>query len=587
LQPAASPAPAPRRALPARALAIAALLSALLAIAGCGSSTSVGTSANPAGAIPASAALYAGAVVRPQGALSSDALAAGKALTHQANPYLRLLAALQTPGAPTLEYKRDVAPWLGPNAGVYLTSLSAAGPLGSLLVQGLLGNGAAGGKFPFSAGGAQGAIVLDTSDVSKAQSFLNGQAKHAGASPRSYRGVSYELSPTGVAFAVVKRFAVIGSEAGVHGVIDTTSGSPSLAQASGYAKLLAAAPPGALAHLYANPATAKGRASAQSGEQGISGLMGALTSGHESNISLVPSAGSLALDADTLATGSTVAATGLLSADPQSVSALEGLPAESWLAIGLGHAGSTLSTDVQELRALLSLTGAASGSGVEAPASSTLSVKSLLEGIVAPLEALGANTAQAKRQFASWMGSAGLFASGGSLLELKAGVVIESKNAALSRAAVSALGAVLRKNGGSIQPARIAGTEAAASARLTGLPLILYIAAGRNSSGQPRFVLGLGEASVTAALNSSSTLAGSSTRSAAASTLGEGTQPSIIASLPTFLTLLEGVGLTEDPTISKLLPYLRSITTVVGGGRELGGGIQRFRLVVGLQPAGR
>jgi hypothetical protein len=49
--------------------------------------------------------------------------------------------------------------------------------------------------------------------------------------------------------------------------------------------------------------------------------------------------------------------------------------------------------------------------------------------------------------------------------------------------------------------------------------------------------------------------------------------------------LLEGVGLSEDASISKVVPYLRSLTTLAGGGHSLGGGIERFRLVLGLQQA--
>ena len=57
----------------------------------------------------------------------------------------------------------------------------------------------------------------------------------------------------------------------------------------------------------------------------------------------------------------------------------------------------------------------------------------------------------------------------------------------------------------------------------------------------------------------------------------------MIVEFPTLLTLLEGVGLSEDPSISKALPTLRSLTTLAGGGKSLGGGIERFRLVAGLQ----
>jgi Protein of unknown function (DUF3352) len=580
-----APAPAsPLRARLRRALSLAALtLGVGTALAGCGSSHPLATAADPASAIPASAALYAGATVRPQGAQSSEALAAGRELTHQANPYLRLLGALQTPGSPTLEFKRDVAPWLGTHAGVYLTSLNAAGPLTTVLEQGLLG-GATSGSFPLGGNGAQGAIVLDTSDVAKARSFLEGQARHAGAHVASYRGVSYQLSPTGVAFAIVDRFAVIGSEAGLHGVIDTTLGGPSLADSSGYSKLLAAAPSAALAHIYSNPAGAKAQASA-GGHEGVSGLLGLLSGGRQANVSLVASTGSLALDADTLSTGGASGAGGILSAGPQAAQAFGELPGESWLAIGLGNLDANLPNDIQGLQALGSLTSGSGSPGVEAPASSTLSVKSLLSGMLAPLEALASPSAQARRAFTSWMGSAGIFASGGSLLELRAAVVIESKDPARSRAAVGELGDALRKAGGTLQPVTIAGTDAAVGARLSGLPVVLDIADGRGANGHTKFVLGFGEASVAAALDPPNTLSSASSRSAAASSLGEGIQPSILVSFPTLLTLLEGVGLTEDPSISKFVPYLRAITTLAGGGREPSGAVRRFRLDLSLQPA--
>ncbi len=132
-------------------------------------------------------------------------------------------------------------------------------------------------------------------------------------------------------------------------------------------------------------------------------------------------------------------------------------------------------------------------------------------------------------------------------------------------------------------PASIPGTDAAIGVRLSGLPVMLDVADGRSAGGQTKFVLGLGEASVTAALNPSSTLAGASSAKAAAAAIGEGAQPNLILDVPTLLSLLEGVGLTEDPTLSKVLPYLRSVTTVAGGAHSLGGGIQRVRVVLNLR----
>ncbi|HTU78762.1 MAG TPA: DUF3352 domain-containing protein [Solirubrobacteraceae bacterium] len=573
--------PSLRAAAAARARASVACVALLAAgaglLAGCGSSNPGGTSADPASAVPADAVLYAGAAVRPEGSLKAGALAAGRALTHQSDPYLRLLAALQTPGSRTLDFAREVAPWLGPHAGVFLTSLRSAGSLGSLLEQGLLG-GSGAGAFPFANGGAQGAIVLDTSNTAKARAFLAAQAARAGAHATSYRGVPFQTTSAGVSFGLIHRFAVIGSESGLRGVIETTSaGASALARSDEYSKLASAAPPDALAHLYS---AAPGQAPAAS-QEGLTGLLGALTGGHAANVSLVPSASSLTLDADSLSAAASTHPGGLLAPDPQAAQALDELPGESWLAIGLGHVGATLGEDAQEIQALASL----GSSGPPAPTAG-LSFGSLLDGLLAPLRALGAKTALARRDFASWMGSAGIFASGANLLELKAGVSISSTNPALSRAAVAELAEQLHREGATVSPVSIPGTEAALSVAVSGLPVKLDIADGRAANGQTKFVLGVAEASVSAALDPSTTMSNAASRSAAATSLGEGIQPSLIVNFSTFLSLLEGIDLLEQPPISQFVPYLRSSTTLAGGGHRLGGEAERFRLVLGLQGAG-
>lgn len=581
----------------------------VLALAGCGSSASTGTSADPAGAVPASAPLYVGAVVRPSGSLKDEALAAGQALTRQHNPYSRLLGVLQTPGSPTLDYGRDIAPWLGPGGGLFVTSLGSGEALTGLLQQGLTGSGTVG--WPFGAGGAQGAIVLDTSDLSKAQAFVSAQAAHAGAHAQSLDGVSYEAG-SGAAFALVDKLVVIGSESGVRAVIETSKGASSpLVSDPTYAQLQAHAPAGALGHLYANPSAAAattGKASAQAtGTAGAAGaeqgVMGVLSSGRPINVSLVPSAKSLTLDADigptpagssggargTAGTGSGGSGSGsggLLGALATGNHALGELPGEAWLAAGLGKVGSQLGGSVGGLSQLLALVNTLSSAGVQAPpAQATLSVKGIVEGFSVPLRVLSANTAQARRDYLSWMGEAGMFVAGTTVLELKAAAVIDSTNPAASRAAVGKLAAALRSSGAEATPATIPGTEAAIEAKVAGLPITLVIADGRASNGQTKFVMGLAESSIQAALNPPSKIADTSAYSTAEKALGEGIQPSLIVNPGALLTLLEGVGLSEDPTIAPFVPYLRDSTEIAGGGKDLGGGVQRLRIVLGLAPA--
>ena len=566
--------PAPRRA-PRRCTAAAAATLLAVLVAGCGSSSSGGTAANPAADVPASSILYLGAVVRPEGGLKTATEAAGRSLTQKSDPYSRLLLALQTPGSPTLSFSGDVAPWLGPNAGVYLSSLASAGPAISLLEQGLLGSSQASSSYPFSASGAQGAIVMDTTDSSKALSFLNTQAQHAGAHAASYRGVSYQVTGDGLAFGLVDHLAVIGSESGLHGVVDTTLGGPALLRAAGYSKLLSSAPSGVLAHLYVGP-------TAQAAGTEASGLIGVLSGGREANISLVPSTTALSIDADSLTGGSSgTSGGGLLAYDPEGARALSDLPGESWLAVGLGSVGGS---DAAGLRAVTSLLGSLGGQGTEAPG--TLGIKPLLEGLLLPLQVLGADTPQAKRDFASWTGSAGVFAAGSSLLELKAGITIDSKDPSLSKAAVPELAAALHARGAQLTPVSVPGAEAAEGARVSGLPLELVIAAGRDSSGQAKLVIGLGEPSAQEALNPSSTLGSAPSHRAAEAALGESIQPNVMLDFPTLLSLLEGIGLTQDPTLAPVLPYLHAATTLDGGGHELSGEMDRYRLVLGLSQSG-
>ncbi len=581
---------------------MACILAALAGgLASCGSSASPGTSADPAGIVPASAPIYVGAVVRPNGTLKTAALAAGHALSHQADPYVRLLSILETPGSPTLDFSHDVAPWLGPDAGLFFTSLGSSEALESLLQQGLTSGGSTGTEWPFgtgggTAGGGQGAIVLDTSNLSSAKTFVANAAAHASAHANSYRGIAYQATSAGDAFAVIDRFVVLGTESGVHAVIDTTQGGSSLKDDSPYAQLQSVAPSNALGHVYANPAALTAVHNSVGGgasSQALPELLSVLGGTRPLNISLVPSSSSLALDADV---GPPPAGTtgkqggGLVAAAAAGNRALGELPGESWLAAGLGNVGGELGGGLSGIHGLLSLAStlgsSGAGAGVTSPSSQTgLSVKGLLEALLTPLNALSANTAQARRDYLSWMGEAAVFASGTGVLELKGAVVIDSTDPTASRAAVATLGTALRRAGNEATQATIPGTEAAIEAKIIGLPIPLVIADGRAADGHTKFVLGLGTASVPDALNPTSTFSSASSYSAATNALGEGIQPSITIDFSTLLSLLEGVGLSEDPTVSKFVPYLRSSTTLSGGGKSLGSGIERLRLVLDLQPA--
>src|SRR5258708_7921016 len=76
--------------------------------------------------------------------------------------------------------------------------------------------------------------------------------------PTSSRGVSYQATSRGIAFGIIARLAVIGTEPALHSVVDTTAGGQALAHAPNYAKLQASAPAGALGHVYLDPTALAG-----------------------------------------------------------------------------------------------------------------------------------------------------------------------------------------------------------------------------------------------------------------------------------------------------------------------------------------
>jgi hypothetical protein len=581
----------PRRsAAPApTALLICAAIAAPLA--GCGGSHGSGTGIDPAGAVPASAPLFASAVVRPAGALRANARSAATALSHQANAYERLLGALQTPGSPPLDFKRDLAPWLGAQAAIFFTSAGAAGgtdarALLSLLLQTLTGSGNV--QFPFANTGAspatgaeEGALVLDAANAGPARSFVSQQAARAGAHATSYRGVAYRVTSAGLAFGMVGHFVVVGTEAALQRTIDTYAGGPSLARSVDYAHLQALASTQTLAHVYLGRTAVAAPSSHATGSSGLLELLAGTHAGtgRPTNVSLRPQASAIVLDVDTLSGGEQPSGA-LLSAEPAAARALSELPGDSYVAIGFGSSASLRGY----LLALDSLTAsgssAARGAEVRTPA---LSVKGLLGALLAPVAVMTESSAEARRDFQSWMGPGAVFASGSGLIDLKAGLVISSRNPAASRAAVAKLAAKLRGSGASVHPVSVAGTDAAESAAVAGLPLSLTIADGRDAQGQTKFVIGLGEASIPAALSPSSPLSAAATYSAASSMLGEGIQPSIVLQVPTVFTLLEAAGLGEDQTIAPVAPLLRSLASVSAGARSVGAGADRFRAALALR----
>jgi hypothetical protein len=542
------------------------LLAALVALAGCGSSGS--GNADPATLVPATAPLYAGIAIKPSGGSKGNAETAARKLTHLAEPYGSLAQALLSSEGAQEQFKRDIEPWVGNEAGVFITALNAAAlPQGASSAQSLLEGGLTGtissalGAAGFSKG-SQGAIVFATSNVASARSFLEHRARAQGAHAAGYRNVTYELTASGVAEGIVKNFAVIGSEAAMKSVIDTSLGGAAITTAPGYTT----PPKEAIASAYAKP---EELTKAVHGSNGAAGhgvaLLGSLfVSAQWASLSVTPTANSISLQGQVHSTSGTTPLFGT-----EGAHALGALPGTSWLAAGVGDTGTNLSSALALLGGVASLGSSTVFSSFGGPA-----IESVFKTLESP-------KAKLQQDFGSWAGSGGMFISGSGLFNLQAALVIASKQPAASSAAVGKLGALMKNAGATVASTTIPGTDAAVSVKLQGFPAVIFIANGQGANGQTKFILGLGQQSVQGALAPSSTLSTSPAYASATSTLGGGIEPSLIVEFPTLLGFLEGVGLTQSESLTKIVPYLKSLGTLTAGATSQGG-VQHFRLVLGL-----
>ena len=170
--------PAPRRLLLAL---VAGLVLAAGAVAGCASSSSGGGGSDPASLVPASAPLYAEAVLGGDSQEQADAQAALAKILRTADPRGELVKAFDRGD---VNFARDVEPWLGDRVGAAALSLGRRGDK---------------------------VVVAASRDDDAARDALTRLAPSAAA--RSYRGVDYRLDARrGKAAGVVDGFGVLGSE---------------------------------------------------------------------------------------------------------------------------------------------------------------------------------------------------------------------------------------------------------------------------------------------------------------------------------------------------------------------------------------
>jgi hypothetical protein len=511
-------------------LPVVAVLAAL-AFAGCGGGSD---STDPASLAPADTPLYFQVLLRPQGQLKSDVETLASTISGFSDPTGELIDLLDRSmneepnlSGRRLSFAKDIEPWLGQRAGVFLESLSGEPPT---------------------------AVVIQTTDTDAAQAFVD-HGRQQGDKDRGYRGVDYILDgDDDTAAGVVGDFLVVGSEKALKSAVDVSEGENSLAEQGEFTGALDEAPAGSLADVYVDV----GLAIEQSGEgiddQALQVLKAGGIDPTEATVlaSVVPAPDQVEIDFSSDLGGEESIPTGDAS------QLLSSLPADSFVALAFPGLGEQLGEAIDGLDA--------SGIPGEVPP----------HRLKSTLAQAGINL----DQIVGSIGDAAVFAEGSGENNLGGALVLTAKDATEATNTVSNIGLLLRASGapGVTAVSGFGGRASGFSIRdeeLGPMPLVVVAMGDRIAIGY-----GLGPALQGVSANDTQ-LAETPAFADAVAALGA-TPIAGFLDGPGTLRLAEGLGAASDPGFQRARQYLAKVDFLaLGTGAE--GGLTTAKLIVHLK----
>jgi uncharacterized protein DUF3352 len=518
----------------AASLAALSLLAAL--VVACGGGAASGD-ADPAGAVPANAMLYAEVAIRPEGDLREDALDAAAKVLNTQDPEGKLREyldkAFAESGETDLDYDKDIKPWLGERAALWLSTRLD------------------------DAGDPSGAAVVDITNGEDAMGALRRGAKESGdtLTKRSHNGVDYEVdADDDVAIGVVDdELLLIGPEAEVKASIDAQKGD-SLAEADRYTKGVDQLEDERLAHFFLDTRSFFRLALNESQSDEDIQMFQQLVPIDK----LPPIVGSFQANGERLALDVAVEGDSLKDLGPLaagwgggSTDLVKELPGDSWAAFGTPKYGETLK---QTLNAYAGMLG---GPAMKQQLQSQY-------GIDIDADVL------------DWIGDVALFVRGDSLESLDGAAVIQVTDSGKAERGFTKLVGLLQATGGvQARPVEVDGADTAFSVSSPDVPKPIVLA--RSSE---RVVIAYGGEAAKAAFSPSEKLGDSELYRAATDALGD-VDPALLLSMPTVVKLVEASG-SADPSFQQARPYLDAYDVIAYGveGGDDGG---RVRLVAGLK----
>jgi hypothetical protein len=491
-----------------------------LAPTGCGDDGGEAPS-TPATLVPASAQLYAEALLRPEGESRTAIESPLAALLDTDDPGAVIVDELDrriAEAGSDLTYEDDVEPWLGERGAVFFNSLYGDGK-----------------------DGADGAFVVEATDPDAAGEFADKVEAEEG------------QVDEGDAVEVVGDALVFGSRAGVDAVAATEAGGESLADDPGFDAVLGA-DAGAEARAYLDtPALVESATDAgelsDSDRRALGSVFGAAI---DEPIAAV-------LDAQTTGVGLEVSYGAndapLLAAAGES-KLLRELPGDAWLAAGFVDAGEAIG----------SLLGSAEDFGI------------------APDE-LEATKERFRREYGleladvyGPLGDGALFANGAGIFGAGGGLVFESDDEDAAKRLVDGLERAAKRGGEEVRSLSGPNGETGFSVDAAGAPGAINFVATPD-----RFVVAYGESATAAALDpghAEGNLGESQAFGDAVAALGEDYDVTAYLDFGPVADLLELVAATA-PSLDAALPYLESLDFVIAGSSS-DGERERQRIFVGI-----
>ena len=511
-------------------------LLSLLVLAGCGSSAGSGSAdADPAAAMPANAPVYLELVLRPEGAQREKTLAfAGKVLqTDDPEGKIRELLDKALASDSKADYEKDVEPWLGKRAGLYLSDLQQDSPTA--------------------------VVALAAKDSGKAEDAIKAEADRNKATKSTYNGVTIYNDAHDQSAAAPAGDYVLFAESPdeLHAAIDTIKGKPSLAASDRYKGAIDGLPGDRMGLMYLDTAELVRLIGQQAAKEDPSAgaFFSALGTG-----GLGGAAAALLIDEDQASIevrskkpkAESSGGLGSLLAGPSGSSALvRDAPDGSIVVIGVPQVGRTLKTLVTQLA------GAFGGAALTAQFEQQ-------SGLNLDNDVYG------------WMGDLALFVRGSDLSNVDGGVIIGLSDPARAKSALPKLVAFAKQGGDvPLQPTHLEGAEIAFKAPLPAAPQPLYIGLGGDKA-----VIALGSAAATAALKADKTIADGGLYDRAKDAI-DGIDPSLIVDAAGLLKLIEGPA-SGDPDFAKAKPYLDMFELIAAGSKTEGDQL-RTRVAVKLR----